>query len=312
MARTRKTEGGSRRSRRGANKTKRSVDFSQASAEFEGDMEYAIEVKEAEWGEGDKGDYIKVVFTGADEEYAGTTVYHNASMSPGAMGRTKNMLVALGAIEEDAEEVEIDTDELVGLKCMGHTYFEKDQNGTPRIRFNDFWPLDEDDAGDKKSSSKKGGKKEEAEDIDYDELSDADIKKLAKALKIKGRDADKLREELADEDQDEVREAAEELDIELGGAGEEEEDKSSKKGRGKKDEDEDDAKGKRGRSSRGSKKSKDKQTWSEEDVQEMSEEELETVIEDSGIDVDLDDHKTLRKKKNAVIDALTEAELLAD
>lgn len=308
MARRTKETGG--RSRRGS-KTRKSVDFSQEVLEFDGDMEYPVEVKEASWEDGNEHPYIRMVFKGAEEEYAETTVYHNASTSPKSLRRLRTLLEALGMDIPEDGSIDIDTDELVGLKCMAHTYFEKDQNGTPRIRFDDFWPLDE-DGDDKKSSSKKKG---EDEDIDYDELSDADIKRLAKAMKIKGRDADKLREELADEDQDEVREAAEELDIDLGGAEEEEEEedepeeKTTK--RKKASDEEDEPKGKAGRSKGGSKKSSKKSTtWTEDEIQEMSEDELESVIEESGIEVDLDDYKTLRKKKNAVIDALTEADLL--
>ena len=298
MARRSKTEGG--RSRRGS-KTKRSIDFSQEVADFEGDMEYAVEVKEVTWEEGDKAPYLAFIFKGADEEFAETTVYHNASTAPRALSRTRTLLEALGYEIPDDGSIDIDTDELVGMKCMAHTYFEKDQNGTPRIRFDDFWELD----GDGDKSSDKG----DAGEIDFDELSDADVKKLAKALKIKGRDADKLREELADADEDEVREAAEDLDIDLGG--EEDEKADKKKARGKKEEaDEDEGKGS-GRSKRGKGASKKKSTtWSEDDIQEMSEDELESVIEESGVEVDLDEFKTLRKKKNAVIDALTEADLL--
>jgi len=307
MARRSTKAAGGRSSRRGS-KTKKSIDFSQQVLEFDGDMEYAVEVKEASWEDGNEHPYLRMVFKGADEEYEETTVYHNASIAPRALGRTKNMLVSLGAIEEDAEDADIDSSELVGLKCMAHTYFEKDQNGTPRIRFDDFWPLDED--GGKKN--KKSGKEESDDEIDYDELSDSDVKKLAKAMKIKGRDADKLREELADADQDEVREAAEELEIELGAEPEDEPEEKPKGRRGaKKDEEEDEPEGKAGRSKTGSKKSSKKQTtWTEDEVQEMSEDELESVIEESGIEVDLDEFKTLRKKKNAVIDALTEADLL--
>lgn len=51
---------------------------------------------------------------------------------------------------------------------------------------------------------------------------------------------------------------------------------------------------------------------SEAEVKEMSEDELEALIEKHSLDVDLADHKILRKKQAAVIADLTEKELLED
>lgn len=50
----------------------------------------------------------------------------------------------------------------------------------------------------------------------------------------------------------------------------------------------------------------------EEEVSEMDEKELKDLVKDHGLDVDLKKLKTLRKKANAVIDALDEKGLLAD
>lgn len=61
----------------------------------------------------------------------------------------------------------------------------------------------------------------------------------------------------------------------------------------------------KGRSTRSGKKSLPK--LSGEEVQDMNEEDLEGVIEEYGLDVDLDSFKTLRKKAAAVIDALDTA-----
>jgi len=51
---------------------------------------------------------------------------------------------------------------------------------------------------------------------------------------------------------------------------------------------------------------------SEEEVKEMSEDELESLIEKHSLDVDLSDHRTLRKKAAAVIADLQEKDLLED
>ena len=57
-------------------------------------------------------------------------------------------------------------------------------------------------------------------------------------------------------------------------------------------------------------KPKKKAGVSEDELNEMNEDELADLIEQHDLDVDLDDHKTLRKKRNAVMDALEEAGLL--
>lgn len=44
----------------------------------------------------------------------------------------------------------------------------------------------------------------------------------------------------------------------------------------------------------------------------MDEDELQELIDESGIDVDLDDYKKLPKKVAAVVEALEDADLLDD
>lgn len=135
------------------------------------------------------------------------------------------------------------------------------------------------------------------DDLDLSDVDEDDLKAIAKKLKVKGAakmDEDDLREALGELDADDVRGAAEELDIDLDG-GEPEEPKG---------------KGKKGSSKGGSGK-KSKKGFSEDDIQDMSEEQLEEVVDDHKLDVDLDKLKTLRKKQNAVIDAL-EAEGLIE
>lgn len=343
------------RRQRKAKGSKRSIDFSNVGKSFEKDKDYHLVVKAAEWKDGNEHPYIAIEFCGKDKEYENSTIYHNASMAPKALSRTRELLEALEFDIGDGE-VEIDTEELVGLEVMATTYEDK-YDGGKSIKVDEFWPVE---GGGKSSDSgssdsidfdelddddiKKLGKKlkikakkvddirealadededdvrkaaealdidlgGEAEDdgkdaggdddgeIDFDELSDAQVKKLGKALKIKSKDADEIREALADQDADDVKSAAEDLDIELP----------------TKEEDEPEPpKGKAGKASKGGSKKSGSKKYSEDAISEMSEEELEEVIEKTKIDVDLDDHKTLRKKKNAVIDALTEADLIED
>ena len=60
------------------------------------------------------------------------------------------------------------------------------------------------------------------------------------------------------------------------------------------------------------KKSKAKAGVAADDVMEADEDELQEFIDDHGLDVDLGDFKTLRKKRAAVIDALEEEGLIEE
>lgn len=175
----------------------------------------------------------------------------------------------------------------------------------------------EDGAGKKSSSEKDSG------DFNLDNVSDADVKKLAKEFEIKvGRGAkgvEAAREELAEADDEELKEACDDLDIGYGGEEKEEEKPSRGRRRSSKEDDDDETEEKpRGRSSRGSRRSSGKSgkgksaDVTEDEVNEMSEEELEDLIEQHDLDVDLGDFRTLRKKKAAVIDALQEAGVIED
>lgn len=76
-------------------------------------------------------------------------------------------------------------------------------------------------------------------------------------------------------------------------------------------EDEEDEKPARGRSARGKKKAEPAPV-TEDDIGDMSQDELQDLIEAHDLDVDLDDFKTLRKMQAAVIDAAQEADILTD
>lgn len=60
------------------------------------------------------------------------------------------------------------------------------------------------------------------------------------------------------------------------------------------------------------KKGKKKSGVTRDEVADMSQDELEDLIKEHELDVDLDDHATLRKMKKAVTDALEEAGVLED
>jgi hypothetical protein len=83
------------------------------------------------------------------------------------------------------------------------------------------------------------------------------------------------------------------------------EDEKPAKGKGRKDEEDE----KPSRSKRGSKKSK---TVSSDEIEDMDEDELADFVDEHELEVDLDDYKTLRKKRAAVIDAGQEAGIIED
>lgn len=280
--------------RRSASKKKTvKVDFSNVGKQFEADMEYPVEVKVCTLEQGNEYPYLAFQFAGMDEDYENSIMYHNASTSPQSLWRLKPLLEAMGYDVGD-DEFEIDPDDYVGKRLMVATAEEKKQGGGTAIRPVEFWELDGE-------GGSKGG--DEAEEIDFDALEDDDIKALAKKLGLKGKKVKDLKAALADEDADEVREAAEELDIDLGGEAEEEEEEKPAKGKA--------GKASKDGSAKSSKKSRSKKAdLTEDEVQEMNEDELGELIEQHDLDVDLDDHKTLRKKKVAVIDALQEAGIL--
>lgn len=100
-----------------------------------------------------------------------------------------------------------------------------------------------------------------------------------------------------------------------------EDEPAPKKGKKKPEPDEDDEpKGKKKPAGKETKeepkkgKKKKPTTWSTEEIEDMDEDELQEVLEEAGLedDVDLDDYPKLKKKIAAVIDALEEADLLED
>jgi hypothetical protein len=80
---------------------------------------------------------------------------------------------------------------------------------------------------------------------------------------------------------------------------------TSRSRRGKAKDDEKPARG-------GSRRAKEPEKLNQDEVADMSQEELEDVIEKYKLDVDLKEHRTLRKMANAVIDALEGEDLLED
>jgi hypothetical protein len=243
------------------------IDLSDVGVGFKAGEEYRIKCEECTIEDGQKAPYFKLVLKGTGE-HSKSTMYHNASTSDESLWRLRPLLEAFDIDIPDGP-MDISPDDFVGKEAMCST-FKDTYAGGSSIKPDEFWPV-EGGGSSAKEADTEG-------EIDLDEISDADIKKLAKALGVKGRDADKLREEIAELDDEDIQEAAEEAGIKIG-----EEEKPAEKGK-----------------------------TSAEDLQDMNEDDLEEFCEEHDLDVDLGEFRTLRKKRNAVVDAAEEAGVFAD
>lgn len=310
MARTRST--------RGKTKSTIRVDMSNVSKAFEPNQEYAVRIVECTLEEGQKAPYFNVKLQGIEGgEYENSTMYHRASTGETSLWRLRPFLEAF-QFEIPDGPLDLDASDFIGREAMCSTYLDRYEGGSS-VKPDEFWELEE--------GATSGGKDDAAEEFDLDELDDDQIEALAEAVGAKGRTTAAKKKALAQMDEEELAEAF----AELGGEDADEDDaatefdldglddddimklaeelevaaKTAKRARtalGKLDQEEvaeawaglsDGAKG-------------DAEAVTEDEVQEMNEDELEKVVEQFELDIDLSDYKTLRKMKNAVIDAMEE------
>lgn len=262
----------------------------------EGD--YKCKVLEATSGKSGAGnEQIEFVAEIASGEYKGQKLYLYCPLQENSLWKLHAFLTALG-VDVPEDDLDIDLGELVDEEFMGVITHET-YNGRKRAKLTDFDSIanysgDDDDEDEDDKPKKKGKSKSKKSDDDEDDEDE----KPAKGKKSKGK---KKPADDEDDDEDEDEKPA----------------KGKKTAKGKKkpadddedeDEDEKPAKGKKSKD-KGKKKAK---TFDRDEVEDMDEDELEELIEESGIDVDLDDYKKLPKKVAAVIEALEEADLLDD
>lgn len=259
---------------------------------------------------GSGGDMIAFTLEVTKGEFKGAKAWFYCPLAENSLWKLHAFLTALG-VEVPEDEFDIDLSELVDLEVVG-VFTPDTYNGKRTFKMTDFTSIedyagDEDEDDDKKAKGKKGGKKGKKEepadeapdydDMDEDELRDLVIEReLADKKKAKKLDEDELRELLTEADEEAAKAAK----------------KGGKKGKKASDEDEDDdePKGKKGKKADKGKKPKKK--YDKDEVEEMDEDELQELIDESGIDVDLDDYKKLPKKVAAVVEALEDADLLDD
>jgi hypothetical protein len=290
----------------------------------EGD--YKVEVLEATLGKsGNNNDQIEFVLEVAEGKYKGTKLWFYCPLQENSLWKLHAFLTALGQ-EVPEDEMDIDLSELVGESCVGVLTHETYQ-GRKRAKMTDFDSIenykgsdDDDDDDDDKKGKKSKGKKSKDETPDYDDMDEDDLRdlvikrELADKKAAKKLDEDELKELLEDDD----KAAAKKSKGKSKGKSKDDDDddkpakgKSKSKSKSKDDDDDDEPKGKSKSKDKGKSKKKAKK-YDGDDIDDMDEDELQEVIDESDIDVDLDDYKKLPKKVAAVKDALEEADLLED
>lgn len=274
-----------RTARRAASKkTGVRLDLSAVGKAFEPGKEYEVKVVECTLEDGTKAPYFNLKLAGVDEDYEKSFMYHKASTSESSLWRLRPLMEAFGMEIPDGP-MDISPDDFVGLTAMCSTYLERWDGGSS-VRPDEFWPSEgggaaDDDEDEDEKPAKKSKAKGKAVVEDDDEDEDEKPARKSRRSKAKPVDDDEEEDEPAPKSR-KSRKAPVEDDDE-----EEEQPKSKAKGKAKK-----------------------KAGVSEDELNEMNEDELEDLIEQHDLDVDLADHKTLRKKRNAVLDALEEAGLL--
>lgn len=283
----------------------------------EGD--YPFKVLEAVAGQSAaKNDQIEVTAEIYKGEFKGYKGYIYFPLQENSLWKLHAFLTALGE-EVPEDEMDVDLSELVDKEFVGVLTHET-YNGRKRAKLTDFDNIDNYDGADddKKASGKKaGGKKAKASKVSRSDVADMDEDELQSLLEehdledeVDLDDHKKLPKKVAA-----VLEALEEADLL---EDDEPEEKPAKGKKGKKSKDDDDAdedeepKGKKGKKSDKGGKSKKSKKIDRDDVEDMDEDALQELIDEHELDVDLDDFKKIGKKREAVIDALEDEDLLED
>lgn len=310
-----------RRPAGGKKKSAVSLDLSKVGKSFDGDSEYLVKCVEATLEEGDNAPYFALKLEGTGE-FEGAVLYHNASTSEKALWKLRPLVEAFG-IEIPDGPMDLSADDFVGKFAMCSTYKDR-YDGKVSIKADDFWAAEE------------GAAEAAGDEVDLDELSDEDIKAIAAAAGIKGKVVSKLKAALGELDADDLAEAIEEAGVEVGGG-----DTEEAEGGINLDELDDDQikalaeaagiKGKIVKKLKAALAELDADELAEaaeeagiggeggegggevtaEAINGMTQDELEALVEEHELDVDLEEHKTLRKKRTAVVDAAEEAGILA-
>lgn len=313
------------------------VDLSNISKAFEPSQEYAVRCTECGLEEGTKAPYFNLKLQGLEGgEFENSTMYHRASTSESSLWRLRPLLEAFG-FDIPEGPLDLEAGDFVGREAMCSTFLDRYDGGSS-VKPDEFWALEDgegsaaagsadfdlaelDDEQIAELAERMGAtgrnpaaKRKSLEKLDVDDLAEAwaelndagdgdepafdpadldddQIMELAEALEVTAKTAARARTQIAKLDADDVVAAWEELQAPT---------PPKKLAAGKVA----DAKP-TGKPARGG-RAKEPDPVTEEDIQEMNEEELEKLVSDFSLDLELGDLKTLRKMKNAVIDAMEE------
>lgn len=247
--------------------------------------DYLVEVEEATQGESSSGnDMVTFVFAVSDGKHKGAKLWMYCPLEEKSLWKLRGVLEALGEEVPD-DDMDIELDDLIGKELMAVVTHES-YDGAKRAKMSDFYAVgdgeeaEDDEAEDEKPKKKekkadkvdkkKASKKDADEDDDGDDEADEETEEDAEASKAAARKARRLARK--------------------GGKAEKEEKPSKKSAKPE--------------------KKKKKKLYSSDDVEGSDEDELEELVEEAGLEIDLADFKTLKKKQAAVIDALEDADLL--
>lgn len=313
-----------RNSSRGRAKSSVRVDMSNISKAFEPKQEYAIRITEASLEEGQKAPYFNLKIQGIEGgDYENSVMYHRASTGEASLWRLRPLLEAFGFEIPDGP-LDLDASDFVGRTAMCSTYLDRYDGGSS-VKPDEFWELED--------SGVAGG--DGSKDFDLDDLDDDEIDALAEAVGATGRNTNAKKKALAKMDIEDLAEAFADLADKEGDDGDDGEDskefdidsldddelkslgealgvtakttKRIKMAIEKMDQEEvAEAWAELNEEKEEQKASGKKGAVTEDDIQEMNEDELEALVEEHELDLDLSEFKTLRKMKNAVIDAMEE------
>lgn len=287
------------RARRGAAKGSVKVNFkdieTRTRVNKEGD--YPLRCIEAKSGQSGGGnEQIEFTFEVSAGEFKGAKAWFYCPLIENSLWKLHALMTAMGNEVPD-EEMDVDLSEFVDQEVVG-VFTPDTYNGKRTFKMTDFCSMDDykGEADDGKKSKKdkkdkdesKSDKKSDKKAVNYSKMDEDALRELyvERELGTK-KDAKKL-------DEDDLVEALEAADAAAA--------KSDKKSGKDKDSEKSEKKS--------DKKSSKKKSYDEDDVEDMDEDELQEVIDASGIDVDLDDFKKLPKKVAAVVGALKKAKLL--
>lgn len=255
---------------------------------------YLVKVEEAELTtSSNDNEMISWVFEIAAGKYEGQKLYYNTNIGKESLWKLREVLEALGQDVPDGK-MDLDLSELVGCEC-GVVVYQEVYEGKNRAKIADFLAADEVDESDNdseeeeddeeekpktKGKGKKSSKKkddEEEEDAEEVDVSSMDEDELAELVEDKGLDVD-----LDDYSSIKKKRKAVAEALEKGGDDEDSEDE-------------------------------DEETkYSEDQINDMSLEDLEELNSDLELDIDDLEDLTVKKARKAVLKALKKKNLLED